>query len=378
MINMIREYRKERNITQEQLALQAGISRKYLSMIEKNKTTPSIDVVVRLSEELSVNVERLFFTIPPIEKKELPSTIKFIDLFCGIGGFRYASQQAFEQLGISGQCLFSSDIDKFAAESYEANFQEKPVGDITKVRAEDIPDFDLLFAGFPCQAFSICGLQKGFEDNTKGTLFFDIARILKEKQPRAFVLENVKNLASHDGGKTLKTIIHVLREELGYYVDYKVLNALDFGLPQKRERIIIVGGKKPFQMEWKFDIEHAKTLKDILEDNVDKKHYASDEIIKKRKGMHAAKTTPEIWHENKAGNISSYPYSCALRAGASYNYLLVDGERRLTPREMLRLQGFPDEFEIVVSDAQTRKQAGNAIPVNMVAKVVEKFVPLVF
>ncbi len=378
MINMVKEYRKERNITQEQLASLAGISRKYLSMIERNRTMPSIDVVVRLSEELSVNVERLFFTIPPVEEKELPSTIRFIDLFCGIGGFRYASKEAFGQLGIKGQCLFSSDIDKFAAESYEANFGERPVGDITKVDEKDIPDFDLLFAGFPCQAFSICGLQKGFADNTKGTLFFDIARIIKEKQPNAFVLENVKNLVSHDGGKTFKTIIHTLREELGYFVDYKVLNALDFGLPQKRERIIIVGAKKPFEMDWKFDIKNVKTLKDILEDEVDKKHYASEEIVKKRKEMHTAETTPAIWHENKSGNISSYPYSCALRAGASYNYLLVDGERRLTPREMLRLQGFPDEFKIAVSDAQTRKQAGNAIPVNMVAKVIEKFIPLVF
>ena len=281
MINMVKEYRKERNITQEQLASLVGISRKYLSMIERNRTTPSIDVVVRLSEELSVNVERLFFAIPPVEEKELPSTIRFIDLFCGIGGFRYASKEAFGQLGIKGQCLFSSDIDKFAAESYEANFGERPVGDITKVDEKDIPDFDLLFAGFPCQAFSICGLQKGFADNTKGTLFFDIARIIKEKQPNAFVLENVKNLVSHDGGKTFKTIIHTLREELGYFVDYKVLNALDFGLPQKRERIIIVGAKKPFEMDWKFDIKNVKTLKDILEDEVDKKHYASEEIVKR-------------------------------------------------------------------------------------------------
>jgi len=313
-----------------------------------------------------------------ITQEKLPSTIKFIDLFCGIGGFRYASQQAFEKLGVMGQCMFSSDIDKYAAESYEANFEEKPVGDITKVDEKDIPDFDLLFAGFPCQAFSICGLQKGFADNTKGTLFFDIARIIKEKQPKAFVLENVKNLVGHDGGRTFRTIIHVLREELGYYVDYKVLNALDFGLPQKRERIIIVGAKTPFDMDWNFDIENVKTLKDILEDKVDRKHYASEEIVKKRKKMHTAQTEPAIWHENKSGNISSYPYSCALRAGASHNYLLVDGKRRLTPREMLRLQGFPDEFKIVVSDAQTRKQAGNAIPVSMVAKVIEKFIPLVF
>ena len=313
-----------------------------------------------------------------ITQEKLPSTIKFIDLFCGIGGFRYASQQAFEKLGVMGQCMFSSDIDKYAAESYEANFEEKPVGDITKVDEKDIPDFDLLFAGFPCQAFSICGLQKGFADNTKGTLFFDIARIIKEKQPKAFVLENVKNLVGHDGGRTFRTIIHVLREELGYYVDYKVLNALDFGLPQKRERIIIVGAKTPFDMDWNFDIENVKTLKDILEDKADRKHYASEEIVKKRKKMHTAQTEPAIWHENKSGNISSYPYSCAVRAGASHNYLLVDGKRRLTPREMLRLQGFPDEFKIVVSDAQTRKQAGNAIPVSMVAKVIEKFMPLVF
>ena len=313
-----------------------------------------------------------------ITQEKLPSTIKFIDLFCGIGGFRYASQQAFEKLGVMGQCMFSSDIDKYAAESYEANFEEKPVGDITKVDEKDIPDFDLLFAGFPCQAFSICGLQRGFADNTKGTLFFDIARIIKEKQPKAFVLENVKNLVGHDGGRTFRTIIHVLREELGFYVDYKVLNALDFGLPQKRERIIIVGAKTSFDMDWNFDIENVKTLKDILEDKVDRKHYASEEIVKKRKKMHTAQTEPAIWHENKSGNISSYPYSCALCAGASHNYLLVDGKRRLTPREMLRLQGFPDEFKIVVSDAQTRKQAGNAIPVSMVAKVIEKFIPLVF
>lgn len=378
MANMVREYRKERKITQEQLASFAGISRKYLSMIEQNKTTPSTKVAARLAEGLSVNMERLFFKEPSVERQALPASIKFIDLFCGIGGFRYASKQAFERLGIKGQCLFSSDIDKFAAESYGANFGEKPVGDITKVDEKDIPDFDLLFAGFPCQAFSICGLQRGFADNTKGTLFFDIARIIKAKQPNAFVLENVKNLVSHDGGKTFKTIIHVLKEELGYCVDYKILNAFDFGLPQKRERIMIVGAKRPFVMDWKFEIEKVKTLKDILEVNADKKHYASQEIVKKRKKMHTAQTTPAIWHENKSGNISSYPYSCALRAGASYNYLLVDGERRLTPREMLRLQGFPDEFKIVVSDAQTRKQAGNAIPVSMVAKVIEKFIPLAF
>lgn len=378
MINMVKEYRKAKQMTQLELATAVGISRKYLSMIERNKTMPSIDIVVRLADGLSVNVERLFYKMPEIKRDNLPAKIKFIDLFCGIGGFRFACRNAFEKLNIEGQCLFSSDIDKFAQESYRANFNETPVGDITDVKENDIPDFDLLFAGFPCQAFSICGLQKGFEDNTKGTLFFDIARILKEKRPNAFILENVKNLVSHDGGKTFNTIIRVLRDELGYYVDYKILNALDFGLPQKRERIIIIGAKIPFDMDWKFNIENKKTLVDILEQNVDKKYFASEEIVKKRKEVHTPSEVPAIWHENKSGNISSYPYSCALRAGASYNYLLVNGERRLTPREMMRLQGFPEEFKIVVSDAQARKQAGNAVPVNMVENVIQKFIPLVF
>ena len=161
-------------------------------------------------------------------------------------------------------------------------------------------------------------------------------------------------------------------------MDYHLLNALDFGLPQKRERIIIIGSKKPFNMSWTFDVTRKKTLDDILEKEVDKKHFASPEIVAKRKAMHTPKVTPSIWNENKSGNISSYPYSCALRAGASYNYLLVNGERRLTPREMLRLQGFPDEFKIVVSDCQTRKQAGNAIPIDMVEAVMERFIPMAF
>ena len=376
-MNRVQEIRKERNLTQEQLANMAAISRKYLSSVERQKAIPSISVALKISEALAVNIDKVFLNL---EKKETiyPKPIKYIDLFCGIGGFRYASQQAFSNLRLEGECVFSSDIDKYAKEAYSANFGECPVGDITKVDASDIPDFDILFGGFPCQAFSICGLQKGFADTTRGTLFFDIARIIKEKQPQAFVLENVKNLASHDNGKTLQVILSVLRDELGYHVDCKLLNALDFGLPQKRERIIIIGSKKPFVMNWKFNVKDKKTLEDILEKEVDKKHFASAEIVAKRKAMHTSKYRTAIWHENKSGNISSYPYSCALRAGASYNYLLVNGERRLTPREMLRLQGFPDSFKIAVSDAQTRKQAGNAIPIDMVAKVIERFLPIAF
>lgn len=377
-MNRVKEIRKERGMSQDTLARYTEISRKYLSMIERQNATPSISIAMRISGALDVSIDKIFLDLSSTETVAYPKPIRYIDLFCGIGGFRYASQYAFDKLGLEGKCVFSSDIDKYAQQSYEANFGERPAGDITKIEASEIPDFDILFGGFPCQAFSICGLQKGFADNTRGTLFFDIARIIKEKQPQAFVLENVKNLASHDNGKTLKTILEVLRDELGYHVDYKLLNALDFGLPQKRERIIIIGSKKPFLMDWKFDVDKKKTLDDILETSVDKKHYASPEIVAKRKAKHTASVYPSIWHENKSGNISSYPYSCALRAGASYNYLLVNGERRLTPREMLRLQGFPDSFKMVVSDTQTRKQAGNAIPVDMVAKVIEKFLPLAF
>lgn len=378
-MNLVREIRNEKNITQDQLSCAANISRRYLCQLEQQKAEPSVFVAMRLANALGVDLFKVFIDDENTKSNAmLPLHLNFIDLFCGIGGFRYASQKAFDALGITGTCVFSSDIDKYAQEAYKANFGEAPVGDITKVNEKSIPDFDLLFGGFPCQAFSICGLMKGFEDNTRGTLFFDIARIIKEKQPQAFVLENVKNLASHDNGKTLQVILSVLRDELGYYVDWHLLNALDFGLPQKRERILIIGSKKPFKMDWNFDITKKKTLEDILEKDVDKKYYASPAIVEKRKSMHESKYYPSIWHENKAGNISSYPYSCALRAGASYNYLLVNGERRLTPREMLRLQGFPDSFDIVVSDCQARKQAGNAIPVDMVAAVIERFLPIAF
>lgn len=378
VINKVKEIRKEKHFTQQCLAEQVGISRKYLSLIESNKAIPAVDIALKISHSLSVNIEKIFLEVDTTLFKKYPEKLNFIDLFCGIGGFRYASEEAFSKLGIVGNCVFSSDIDKYAQISYEANFGEKPAGDITKINEKDIPDFDILFAGFPCQAFSICGLRQGFKDSTKGTLFFDIARIIKEKKPKAFVLENVKNLINHDNGKTLATILSVLRDELGYYVEYHLLNALDFGLPQKRERVIIVGALRPFSMDWKFNIKDKKTLEDILEKNVDKKYFASAEIIKKRKEKHLSKYATSIWHENKSGNISSYPYSCALRAGASYNYLLVNGERRLTPREMLRLQGFPDEFNVVVSDAQARKQAGNAIPVDMVAMVIERFIESIF
>ncbi len=300
-------------------------------------------------------------------------SIKFIDLFCGIGGFRSAMEKAAKKHGLNPVGVFASDIDTACQKAYEHNYGEKPVGDITKVSEKDIPNHDVLLAGFPCQPFSIIGNMKGFED-TRGTLFFDIARILKEKRPRAFVLENVKLLVGHDGGKTLAKILATLRE-MDYHVEYRVLNSLNFGLPQKRERIWIVGLRDSKSFEWPKGGMKMKPLSDILEKKVPEKFFASETIRRKRLASYTPKIKGDlIWHENKAGNISAYPYSCALRAGASYNYLLVNGERRLTPREMVRLQGFPDSFKIISNDSQARKQAGNSLPVNVAYSVLDQVI----
>lgn len=374
MLNNLKVLREKFNMTQEDLASVTGISRKTIISIENSKTSPSLEYAYKIAKPFSVPVEDIF--IPYMPEKHFVKTIRYVDIFCGIGGFRYAATGAFRTCGIPSECVFSSDIDLYAKESYTSNFGHEPSGDITKIPAHDIPDHDILFAGFPCQPFSIIGLGKGFED-MRGTLFFEIARILKYKSPHAFVLENVKRLVSHEGGQTFKKILQTLRD-LNYHVDYKVLNALDYGLPQKRERVVIIGSKTPFLMNWQYKSQDNKTLLDILEKNVPQKYYASRAIVEKRKAVHISKFNPSIWHENKAGNISSYPYSCALRANASYNYLLVNGERRLTPREMLRLQGFPDSFKIVVNDMQIRKQAGNAVPVKMIESVLEEFIPMVF
>lgn len=301
--------------------------------------------------------------------------LKFIDLFCGIGGFRIAFEEACEENDIQADCVFSSDIDKYAQESYEENFGERPYGDITKIDENQIPDHDILFGGFPCQPFSIIGQMKGLND-TRGTLFFDIARIIEAKKPKAFILENVKQLVGHDQGKTLKIIIQSLKD-LGYHVQYSVLNALDYGLPQKRERVVLVGHRESIMFTFPNPEKPYKSLNEILESKVDEKYFASEFIREKRKEKHKSLYSPSIWHENKSGNICSYPYSCALRSGASHNYLLVNGERRLTPREMFRLQGFPDWYKIIVSDAQAKKQAGNAVPVNMIKAVVQKLLPYV-
>lgn len=239
-----------------------------------------------------------------------------------------------------------------------------------ELHVDDVPTHDLLFAGFPCQPFSIIGGMRGFDD-TRGTLFFEIARILRAHKPRAFILENVKMLVGHKQGQTLGRIMEVLRE-LGYSASYRVLNALDFGLPQKRERVLIVGFLEPSQFMWPQGGVPMKPLAEILEPSVADRYYASEKIRAARASRHTKGEEPTIWHENKSGNISKLPYSCALRAGASYNYLLVDGERRLTEREMLRLQGFPESFDPVVGYGEARKQAGNSVPVPMIEAVMRR------
>lgn len=244
--------------------------------------------------------------------------IRFIDLFAGIGGIRIP----FDEMGYN--CVFSSEWDKAAQATYYANFGEMPYGDITKIEASEIPQHDLLLAGFPCQAFSIIGKMKGFED-VRGTMFFEVARILDYHKPQYILLENVKQLVSHDKGRTFSTILDILKN-LGYHVKWKVLNALDFGLPQKRERVIIVGFRDERKANiFSFDFEKTPyDLNGIIESdlNVDKSLFASDTIIKKRQLRTEGKEKffPSIWHENKSGNVSILDYSCALRTGASYNF----------------------------------------------------------
>ena len=294
-------------------------------------------------------------------------TFTFIDLFAGIGGMRIP----FEKLG--GTCVFSSEWDEHAQKTYAQNFGETPAGDITKIDAAEIPAHDILLAGFPCQPFSILGGKQGFED-TRGTLFFDIARILKQKQPNAFLLENVKQLRTHDKGRTF-AIIQEHLSQLGYTPYHQVLNALDFGLPQKRERIFIVGFREPIAFDFPQGTGTYKPLSEILEPDAraEPSLFASEHIRKSRREKCKVEPFyPSIWHENKGGNISVLPFSCALRAGASYNYLLVNGVRRPSGRELLRLQGFPEDFQTVGGLMQLRKQVGNSVAIPVVDAIAEK------
>lgn len=309
------------------------------------------------------------------------SHFTFIDLFAGIGGMRVA----FERVG--GHCVYSSEWNKYSQQTYFANFGEQPEGDITQVDASAIPNHDILVAGFPCQPFSIAGVSKknslgraiGFEDKTQGTLFFDVCRILREKRPKAFMLENVKNLRSHDKGRTYQVILESLKE-LNYKVFDDILDGQIY-VPQHRERILIVGfdqeryGEK---IDFKFILEPNKkrpVIKDILEQDVDDKYTLSDKLWTYLQN-YAAK-------HKAAGNGFGYgiapPDGISRTISARYykdgSEILIEQEgrnpRRLTPRECARLQGFPDSFRIPVSDTQAYKQFGNSVVVPLMEKVAE-------
>lgn len=345
-----------------------ALIREFLEHKDRLDDFTDEEILKAADNPLEFDMFREFFQVPFPAPKNYEHT--FIDLFAGIGGIRIP----FDEMGY--QCLFSSEWDAKACRTYFANFGVVPYGDITKIPAEHIPKHDVLLAGFPCQAFSIMGKMQGFAD-TRGTMFFEIERILKYHNTPYILLENVKQLVGHDGGRTFKVILDRL-EKLGYFVKWKILNALDFGLPQKRERVIIVGFKSQEDCEkFTFEIPHTPyNLANILEDDkdVDPSLFASEHIIARRKEKTAGKNVfyPSIWHENKAGNISVLNYSCALRTGASYNYLLVNGVRRPSSRELLRLQGFPEKYRIAVSNQDIRRQTGNSVAVPMIRMVANK------
>ncbi len=329
---------------------------------------------------------------PPLENTKF----KFIDLFAGIGGFRLAMQN------LGGKCVFTSEWDKEAKRTYKANFGERPFGDITKEETKAfIPDgFDLLCAGFPCQAFSIAGKRGGFED-TRGTLFFDVAEIIKRKKPKAFFLENVKGLRNHNGGKTLATILNVLRNDLGYFVpEPQIINAKDFGVPQNRERIYIVGFRIDLgieSFEYPKPINKKVAFSDIKENEVPPtKYFLSTQYVQTLIN-HKAR------HEGK-GNGFGYAIipddgvSNAIVVGGmgrERNLVLDfritdftptthikgtvnrDGIRKMTPREWARLQGFPDEFLIPVADASAYKQFGNSVAVPAIQATANEILKLI-
>lgn len=321
----------------------------------------------------------------------------FIDLFAGIGGMRIA----FQNLG--GRCVFSSEIDPQAQKTYSLNFGETPFGDITKISEYDIPDHDILVAGFPCQAFSIAGKRGGFND-TRGTLFFDIARILKCKRPKAFLLENVKGLINHKGGKTLEVILDVLRNDLNYVVpEPQIVNARYFGVPQNRERIFIVGFRPDMEVgeddfSYPAPTDTGKTIQDIIETSpVSVKYYLSTtyiECLKNHRNRHESKGNGFGYEIKSMDDVSNAIVTGGM--GRERNLIIdkrlqdftpitrIKGEvnkqyiRRMTPREWARLQGFPDNFIIQVADASAYKQFANSVAIPAIQATAKNIIEKIF
>ncbi len=304
----------------------------------------------------------------------MPNKFKFIDLFAGIGGIR----MPFEELG--GECVFSSEIDKYASKTYVTNFGEIPHGDITLIEPKDIPKHDLLLAGFPCQPFSQAGLQKGFDDD-RGVLFFYIEKIIKYHTPKVVFLENVKRFKTHDKGRTFNVVKSKL-EQIGYKVFFEVLSAKDFGVPQNRERIYIIA-IKDIKSEFVFPkpLNTKCSVGDILESNVDNKYTISDNLWaghKRRKLEHKKKGNGfgySLFNKN-----SPYTSTISARYYKDGSEILIEQKgknpRKITPREAARLQGFPDNFKIVVSDTQAYRQFGNSVCIPVIREIAKQIYPI--
>jgi DNA (cytosine-5)-methyltransferase 1 len=377
-----------------------GVSKKYKKdaqlyvkeYLENNYPDEKITSKVAESaiQYLLLDIDNIPFPAP---EKPL---FKFIDLFAGIGGFRIAMQN------LGGKCVFTSEWDKEAQKTYKANFGEVPFGDITKEETKKyIPDdFDVLCAGFPCQAFSIAGKRGGFED-TRGTLFFDVAEIIKRKKPKAIFLENVKGLRNHDKGKTLETILNVLRNDLNYYVpEPKIINARDFGVPQNRERIYIIGFSKESGIT-EFNYPKPKNKKVTFSQIKEKyvpatKYFLSTQYVQtliNHKARHEGKGNGfgyEIIPDDGIANaivvggmgrernlvydhrITDYTPTTHIKGTVNR-----DGIRKMTPREWARLQGFPDKFLIPVADASAYKQFGNSVAVPAVKATAKNILELI-
>ncbi|WDG12626.1 DNA (cytosine-5-)-methyltransferase [Vibrio alginolyticus] len=376
---------------------------------EHKPTKAKLDAIASLESELKERFEKAPFR----QKPERECDFRFIDLFAGIGGIRLP----FQELG--GHCVFSSEWDKFAQKTYLHNYGEMPNGDITQIESKDIPDHDILLGGFPCQAFSQAGLKQGFSD-TRGTMFFEIQRILAEKRPKAFLLENVKQLKGHDKGRTLKTIVdilegkheqdipedvpmsedarHALSEKLNYWVDFKVLRAADFGAPQNRERIFIIGFDKDYFKGVNFDELFSWPVPPRTPTRVGDILQSQDELDAdiRAAGKDRFTISDKLWeghqkrkegHKTKGNGFgytlynadSEYTNTISARYYKDGSEILIDqshigkNPRKLTPRECARLQGFPEEFDVdAVSQGQIYKQFGNSVCMKVIKAVAKQ------
>jgi DNA (cytosine-5)-methyltransferase 1 len=304
-------------------------------------------------------------------------TFTFIDLFAGIGGFHLG----FERVG--GECIFASEWSKLAQDAYEANFNTRPEGDITQIPAATIPDHDILAAGFPCQPFSIAGVTKhnalgnehGFAHQTQGTLFFDVARIIDEKRPAAFLLENVKHLKRHDRGRTFKVILETLQNDLGYHIYHNIIDAQAV-VPQHRERLYIVGFREPRRFTFPNFKDRQPKLRDILQPNIDPKYTLTDHLWQYLQDYAAKHQAKGNGFGFGLADLDGITRTLSARYYKDGSEILIpqDGQnpRRLTPRECARLMGFPETFKIVTSDTRSYMHFGNAVVVPVVEAIARE------